>query len=488
MKKIFLILLTAIAAVSCSDNLEDLNKNTKDPSQVSGESLFTNAQKNLVDQMVTQNVNLNNNKLWAQYLQETTYTDESNYDQVTRSIPDNHWSVMYKDVLKDLNRASEIISETVYTTDELNGRIPNKLAIIEIMNVYAYANLVETYGNIPYSEALDINQLLPKYDDGKEVYHDLISRLTAAVNSLDPSKASFEGNEERLYEGNVANWKKFGNSLKLKMGNMLSDDDPAAAENAIVSAVASGVFTSNDDSATYNYLSADPNTNPVYADLVLSGRSDYVAGKTIVDIMNDRNDPRRAVYFETVDGTNYVGGEIGFAANYATHSHMGDIFYTAQNPGNILDYAEVEFIMAEAAARGFAVPGTAESHYIAGITASFDYWGATGVAGYLAQPEVDYTSAIAASTATDPWKEVIGTQKWVALYNRGFAGWNTLRLLDYPVLSQPVDAQSGFPTRYLYPVLEQTLNGTNYAAAAAAIGGDAAETRLFWDKFYTFDF
>ncbi|HPE82668.1 MAG TPA: SusD/RagB family nutrient-binding outer membrane lipoprotein, partial [Aequorivita sp.] len=86
MKKIFLILLTAIAAVSCSDNLEDLNKNTKDPSQVSGESLFTNAQKNLVDQMVTQNVNLNNNKLWAQYLQETTYTDESNYDQVTRSI------------------------------------------------------------------------------------------------------------------------------------------------------------------------------------------------------------------------------------------------------------------------------------------------------------------------------------------------------------------------------------------------------------------
>ncbi|HPE83924.1 MAG TPA: SusD/RagB family nutrient-binding outer membrane lipoprotein, partial [Aequorivita sp.] len=410
------------------------------------------------------------------------------YDQVTRSIPDNHWSVMYKDVLKDLNRASEIISETVYTTDELNGRIPNKLAIIEIMNVYAYANLVETYGNIPYSEALDINQLLPKYDDGKEVYLDLISRLTAAVNSLDPSKASFEGNEERLYEGNVANWKKFGNSLKLKMGNMLSDDDPAAAENAIVSAVASGVFTSNDDSATYNYLSADPNTNPVYADLVLSGRSDYVAGKTIVDIMNDRNDPRRAVYFETVDGTNYVGGEIGFAANYATHSHMGDIFYTAQNPGNILDYAEVEFIMAEAAARGFAVPGTAESHYIAGITASFDYWGATGVAGYLAQPEVDYTSAIAASTATDPWKEVIGTQKWVALYNRGFAGWNTLRLLDYPVLSQPVDAQSGFPTRYLYPVLEQTLNGTNYAAAAAAIGGDAAETRLFWDKFYTFDF
>ena len=487
MKKIFLILFTAIVAVSCSDHIEDLNENTKDPSQVSGESLFTNAQKNLVDQMVTQNVNQNNNKLWSQYLQETTYTDESNYDQVTRSIPDNHWSAMYKDVLKDLKQASINISETVYTTDELNGRIPNKLAIVEIMSIYAYANLVETFGDIPYSEALDIDQLLPKYDDGQTVYKDLIARLTTAVNNLNTSRASFESYEERIYEGDVSKWKKFGNSLKLRMGNMLSDVDPAAAEAAITSAITSGVFTSNDDSATYSYLSADPNTNPVYDQLVLSGRSDYVAGKTIVDIMNNLDDPRRAVYFETVGGE-YVGGEIGFAANFSTHSHMGAPFYSAQNPGDILDYAEVEFIQAEAAARGFAVAGTAEDHYVAGIMASFDYWGASDVASYLAQPGVDYTTAIAASTAANPWKEVIGTQKWLAMYNRGFAGWNTLRLLDYPILSEPVDAQSGFPTRYLYPVLEQTLNGTNYEAAAAAIGGDTATNQLFWDKFYTFDF
>lgn len=487
MKKIFLILIAAFIAVSCSDNLEDLNENIKDPANVSGESLFTGAQKNLVDQMVTQNVNQNNNKLWSQYLQETTYTDESNYDQVTRSIPDNHWSVMYKDVLKDFKEASEIISETVYTTDELNGRIPNKLAILEIMTVYAYANLVETYGNIPYSQALDINQLLPKYDDGKEVYLDLISRLSAAVNNLDVNKASFGDQEDRLYEGDVSKWKKFGNSLKLRMGNLLSDVNPAVAQATIASALAGGVFTSNDDSATYSYLSADPNTNPVYADLVLSGRSDYVAGKTIVDIMNGMNDPRRNVFFQKVDGA-FVGGEIGFAANFATHSHMGDVFYTAMNPGNILDYAEVEFIQAEAAARGFAVPGTAEDHYIAAITASFDYWGAEGVSAYLAQPEVDYTTAIANTTVTDPWKKVIGTQKWIAMYNRGFAGWTTLRLLDYPILSEPVDAQSGFPTRYLYPVQEQTLNGTNYGEASTAIGGDATETQLFWDKFYTFDF
>src|SRR5690606_40317793 len=127
MKKLILILTAAVMAVSCSDNLEDLNQNIKDPTAVSGESLFSSAQKQLADQFVTPNVNLNNNRLWVQHLQETTYTDESNYDQVTRAIPDNHWREMYRDVLKNLDEASQIIAANEDPiTSESN---PNKLAI-----------------------------------------------------------------------------------------------------------------------------------------------------------------------------------------------------------------------------------------------------------------------------------------------------------------------------------------------------------------------
>jgi hypothetical protein len=557
MKKLIIIFTAAVMAVSCSDNLEDLNQNIKDPASVSGESLYLSAEKQLADQIVTPNVNLNNNRLWVQYLQETTYTDESNYDQITRPIPGNHWREMYRDVLKDLDEAAKIIEAT--DNPLTNDLKQNKLAAIEILSVYAWSNLVETFGDIPYSEALDIDNVLPKYDDGLTVYKDLINRLTAASNNIDVSKGII-GNKLGL---DASGWKKFANSLKLRMGIMLSDVDAATSQSAVQTAVTAGVFTSNADNASYQYSANAPNNNPMNDNLVLSGRNDYVAASTLVNIMNDVNDPRRSAYFNgkveftfddpvfgvsttgtvttisfendllyvpavgdevylvveegddvllgtilnvndasiEIDNINtsvavddeiaivsYVGGLPGDAATYANYTHVNDRVVDPTEPGVLLSYVEVEFLLAEAAARGYNVGGTAESHHNAGITASFNYWNVSGASSYLADPEVNYTTALAASTSDPKWKMVIGTQAYIALYNRTFAPYLSVRRLDYPILREPVDAQSGFPVRYTYPVTEQTLNGTNYSAASSAIGGDAAETQLFWDKFYTFDF
>jgi hypothetical protein len=480
MKKIFII-ITAIVLASCSSNLEDLNQNIKDPSAVPGESLFTGAQKNLVDQMVDLNVNNNNTKLWSQYLQETTYTDESNYDQVTRNIPQQQWDILYKNVLKDFDEASKVITATTYALPDDIANKGNKLQVIEIMTIYAYSILVETFGDIPYTEALNIDNLLPTYDDGLTVYKDLIVRLNTAIAALDVSNGSF-GGADRLYQGDVTQWKLFANSLKLRMGLILSDVDNALAKSTVESAVTSGVFTSNTDNATYTYLSADPNTNPIHDNLVLSGRHDFVAAVTITDMMNTLSDPRRSLYFTDVAGA-YVGGDIGDTAGYASHSHVSTKVEAATTPGVILDYSEVEFLLAEAAARTFVVGGTAKSHYDAAILASIEDWGGSSgdAATYIARPDVDYATVIAASTATDPWKEAIGNQKWLALYNRGFEAWTSIRLLDFPTLATPADPLSGFPNRYTYPIVEQTLNGTNYQSASSAIGGDAAETKLFWD-------
>lgn len=485
MKKLILIFTAALLAASCSDNLESLNQNIKDPTSVSGESLFASAQKQLADQVVTPNVNLNNLRLWTQQLQETTYTDESNYDQTTRPIPGNHWRQMYRDVLKDLDESARIISNI--DSPLTNDQKANKLAIIEILMVYSYANLVETFGDIPYSEALDIENPLPKYDDGLTVYQDLISRLTTAINNIDESNGSFTGSEDLMYNGDSSGWKKFGNSLKLRMGITLSDVDPGLSQSTVQSAFSSGLFTSNADNGSYQYRSNSPNNNPMNDNLVLSGRNDYVAGATIVDLMNGLGDPRRASFFTTVGG-DYLGGEIGSASTYSDFSHVADRIVDPTEPGVILSYVEVEFLLAEAAARGYAVGGDAESHYVAGITASFDYWIAGDPSAYLAQPNVDYASALAMSTSSPAWKEVVGTQAYIALYNRTFASYLSVRRLDYPVLVEPTENQSGFPVRYTYPTTEQTLNGTNYDAAAAAIGGDTAENRLFWDLFYTFEF
>ncbi len=485
MKKLIIILTAAVFAVSCSDSLEDLNQNIKDPTSVSGESLFAAAQKRLADRVVTPNVNLNNSRLWVQHWQETTYPDESRYDQGTRAIPDQMWRAMYRDVLRNLDEASVNIEAA--DNDITNPLKPNKLAITEVLKVYAWATLVETFGDVPYTQALDINNLLPKYDDGLTVYKDLLVRLTAAIGQMDMSKGSFESTEDLIYAGDMASWKKFANTLKLRMGITLADVDAGTSKSAVESAVASGVFTSNADDAGYMYNGAAPNMNPVNDNLVLSNRNDYVAGETIINMMKDLNDPRIGKYFTDVDGE-YIGGPIGEQTVYANYSHVADIIKEGNYPGYLLSYMETEFLLAEAAARNYNVGGTAESHYNAGITASFDFWGADDLATYLAQPSVNYASALAASTAATPWKEVIGTQAWLALYNRTFSVWLSVRRLDYPILVEPFDAESGYPVRYTYPVTEINLNKTNYEAAASAIGGDKAETRLFWDKFYTFDF
>jgi hypothetical protein len=226
-------------------------------------------------------------------------------------------------------------------------------------------------------------------------------------------------------------------------------------------------------------MSSQPNNNPINENLVLSGRNDFVAANTLVDVMNPLNDPRRPLYFTTVgDPPEFIGGIYGLSNDYAQFSHVAVPITEATFPADLFDLAEVEFLLAEGAERGFNVGGTAEEHYNAAIRASIIFWGGTEAEAdaYLADPNVAY------STAPGTWKQKIGIQKWIALYNRGFESWTAYRMLDFPVLIPPPDAESVLPLRLTYPTTEQTLNGANRAAAAAAIGGDAVATKLFWDK------
>ena len=149
-------------------------------------------------------------------------------------------------------------------------------------------------------------------------------------------------------------------------------------------------------------------------------------------------------------------------------------------PGVLMSYAQVEFMIAEAIARGYSgFTGTAASHYDAAITASILEWGGTAAeaTAYLAQPGVAY------ATAPGDYKQKIGYQKWIALYNQPTEAWKEWRRLDTPALTAPATAISVIPVRLLYPVVEQNINGANYSEAASAIGGDVVGTKLFWDKF-----
>ncbi|MEP5253595.1 MAG: SusD/RagB family nutrient-binding outer membrane lipoprotein [Winogradskyella arenosi] len=478
MRKILIPILSFTLIFSCmsDEQYDDLNRDPKNPTEVTADVLFTSATKSLFDQMSSTNVNDNVFKLFSQYFTQTTYIDESNYDLNGRTITDSHWLEMYSNVLYDLKDSSEkVMADAALSADEKAGR----LAQIEVLSVYTWQQLVDTFGNIPYTEALDIAQFpLPKYDDAEtEIYPNLITRIDAILSNFD-SGEGFDSVADRIYGADMDAWKKFANSLKLRLGIRLSDVNPTLAQATVESAVSGGVFTSNADNALLDYLSATPNTNPLWVDLVESGRQDFVAANTIVDIMNDLDDPRRPLYFrENLGLGTFVGGEYGDSNSYTTNSQLGDLLHEATFAGVLMDYAEVSFYLAEAAERTYNVGGTATEFYTNGITASIEYWGGTptDVTSYLTRTDVAYP------TATGTWREKIGTQFWLAMYNRGFEGWTVWRKYDYPVLNTAVESGNPVPTRYTYPVDEQNLNGTNWDAASTAIGGDSQTTKLFWD-------
>jgi hypothetical protein len=473
MKKIILLLSVIFLTIAgCKKDLTDYNEDPKNPKSVPSYTLFSNAQRTLANSLTSSNVNLNIFRLIVQYWQETTYTDESNYDLSTREINDAVWNALFRDVLADFQESARLVPTDV--SDPTT--IKNQLAINEIMQVYTWYYLVTTYGDVPYTEALNIDKPFPKYDDAQTIYNALLTRLNTAISNLDVAGESY-GSADILYNGDVAKWKKFANSFKLKMGITIVDSDNETAKSTIESAVAAGVFESNDDNAEFQYLSGPPNTNPIWVDLVQSGRKDFVAASTIVDEMLAVADPRLDDFFTFDAGDGYSGGTPGLSSNYATFSKPDESIIAADFPALFLDYAEVKFILAEAAQRGFTVGGTAATHYAEAVTASIEYWGGTETEAttYLARPGVAYSAA--------NYKKSIGVQKWIALYNRGWDAWIEWRRLDFPELEPAADAQSDIPLRYPYPVNEQNVNRLNYEAAATAIGGDDVTTPLWWDKF-----
>jgi hypothetical protein len=475
MKKILIITSISLLALSaCKKDLTSINVDPKLPQTVPAGSLFTNAEHTLVNTVTSSNVNLNIFRLVSQYWQETTYTDESNYDLNQRSIPQNVWNALYRDVLQDFERSKELVDPS-----DAPAVQQNKAAMADILQVYAYYYLVTTYGNVPYSEALNLEATtIPKYDDQTEVYNELLTRLDADIAALDNSADGF-GSADIVYGGDIDSWKLFANSFKLKMGITIADADDAKAKSVVESAVAAGVFSSNADNAVFQYLSGPPNTNPIWVDLVQSGRKDFVAASTVVDAAKALNDPRLPLFFTEDFAGGYSGGEPGASSNYTTFSKPADKIIAPDFPASLLTYSEIEFILAEAVERGYNVGGTAAEHYNNAITASVLDWGGTttDATAYLAQPSVAY------ATAAGTYKQKIGVQKWFALYNRGWDAWIEIRRLDYPQIVAPASALSAYPVRYTYPINEQNLNKANYDDASAAIGGDKVTTKLFWDKF-----
>lgn len=475
MKKILIAIVPMMLIfASCTEDISQLNIETKKPAVVPAPTLFSNAVKTLAGSLASASVNTNVFRFTVSHWAMAVYQDEAQYDFSTRAIPQGWWTTMYRDVLADLNESARLIAADKTLTA---GEQANKLAIIDIMSVYTYSVLVNSFGNVPYSEALNATNLFPKYDDAATISKDLLNRLNADIAKLNTASAGFAAGEDLVYKGSVSKWVKFGNTLRMKLGMVLADVDAATAK-AAVEASDAGAISAAADNGLFTYLAASPNQNPLYVDIVTGGRQDYIAAKDLMDKLLGWNDPRTSQFFSKNNAGAFAGGIVGKTNTFVDFSRAGAKVILPDAPYVFADYTETEFLRAEAKERGWNVAGTAETHYNNAVKSSISYWGGTSAEAdaYVAQDAVAY------ATATGDWKQKIGTQKWIALYNRPYEGWTELRRLDWPKITAPVNAKSGFPNRFSYPLNEQTLNGANYTSAASAVGGDVVTTKLFWDK------
>ena len=212
MKKIIKLLgalsLVAASFTSCERDISALNVDPKNPSVVPTENLVSTVSYYLANAHVSPSVNENITRFFTQQWTETTYTSETNYFFEQRNQNQYYWNNTYREVLGPLAKAKEFLqSEKENSTYSLADQAKikaNKKAILEILSIYAWATLVDSFGDVPYSEALKSNStdlnLQPKYDDAATIYTDLVARIAAVQSTIDPSLPSYS---DPYYAGDV---------------------------------------------------------------------------------------------------------------------------------------------------------------------------------------------------------------------------------------------------------------------------------------------
>ena len=332
--------------------------------------------------------------------------------------------------------------------------------------------MTDRWGDIPYSKALQGDKAFsPAYDKQQDIYTDLFKEFKEAAAQIKVSEKAVVG--DFLLGGDMEAWKRFANTTRMIMALRLSKVDPAKGVAEYASALADGVISSNAENIDYEFIAGDPNNyNPWYENYSVDFRNDYAVSKTLTDYMGAKNDPRLMVYAENLSGGVVKGLTYGRQAAVnipAAYSRIGDRFRGAGSPLNIYSYAQVLFMMAEAAKIGYTAGGDAAAaiSYADAIKASWEQYGvydATKYAAYMANPATAYSPA--------KGYEQIMTEKWVHMFLNGWETWNDWRRTGYPVLTAAADAVDprGIPRRWGYSTTEKTLNGVNYEAVIASSG------------------
>ena len=504
-----IILATIIAGITwsgCTKNFDTINTDPNNPTldnpavaAGASNALFSSAiSRGLMEAGEFQRVQALYADLYGQHFATSQGYFFSDRYQINQGWLNFGWDLFYP---RDIKNLVDIIS-----SPNSNN---NQKQIARIWKVFLFHRMVDFYGDIPYFNAGDPSKP-EKYDSQKDIYYDMFKELAEASGAL-ATGPSYDA-KDVIYAGNIDRWKRFANTLRLRLAIHASLKDASKAKTEGEAAIAAGIFGSNGDNAFARVNNILPN-----AYNQISGWNEFRMSSTSESILGGYQDPRLGVLYSPVSGgdADYNGKFNGLRNgipnlntvpdnSFRNASNVGSMFSVANmtaNPRIVLTYAEACFLMAEAKHKGWSGTGDAKTWYELGIAASMRQFVSgvsdPAIAAYV-NNDVNLPSTPSDATrpiSTLPVKfsansieqmEQIQIQKWIAIYPDGFEAWSNFRRTGFPKLYSPMafDASSDvtpgqFIQRIPYTDRMRQLNSAGVSAAETRMGGKGQAIKLW---------
>ena len=508
-----LLLLVGLGS-SCTKDFEEMNKSPNSPVDVPAINIFTNAEVNSINRQLGGWMQHTYLGCWSQQWCKIQYIDEDRY------MPRDMSGEFNAPFTSELKNLQIVIDKATASGDD------RLLAAAKVLRAWVFLYITDTWGAIPYSESIQgLYQggiMTPKYDTQESIYQALLAELEEANVLLTGTSLNF-GTGDILYGGDPVLWRKFANSLKLRIlnraagtpwsftynmaggGTVTTTAGPARMTDADTKMAAIfanptqyPVFTSNGDNAELSWPGI-PYRNPIYN--TLFARKDQAISETMVDWLKARNDPRLHVYAaptlnSVTSGTlDYVGFQNGrgiTAAIFPQISMLGtQIAFIEGATSKVMTYDEVLFLKAEHYLRTNQ-DGPAQTAYEAGIAASMARWGlnnggtvypswgfsgdiTVGSTGYPVNYTTYLSNPLVAWSGTTAQKfQKICEQKWASIFGQGIEAYAEVRRTGFPARIFEYELQGsyypnlGLPIRVQFALSEQTYNTDNLSAAQIA--------------------
>jgi hypothetical protein len=444
--------------------------------------------------------------LWVQYWNQVNYTEEDRF-QYRETVNQSAWDDIYGHA-QDLQDIITLNTDEATASEmEKYGPNENQIAAARIMLTYVYLHAVELWGDVPYwsygssNESFQANQLKeggidqPVYAKHADIYADMLKELDEAQAMINVNALMIDG--DNFFGGDAMKWKKFANSLRLRIANRVNGT-VSGADAHITAAISAGVMESNGDNAGVAFEANALNGAPMFRAFVVSARKDFAPSLQFVELLKGNRgpfgveDPRLDIYVaDNADGLK-LGIPLTEAndvvGSFAWESMPGDAILASDYTELYMEYAEVCFLLSE-------VNGWDQDWYEKGVAASMERWG-------VAQADVDaYVAALPAAT-----EETVMMQKYIALYMQPMEAWSEYRRTGYPNTLikanepytyewtiagkdtsstyefKPIGGLTDLPERNKYLLNEASINNDNVKAAGTSMGGDAQDSKLIWAK------